>query len=89
MNQYVFAILLLVIAVISEYIYLFWKHGKEKNLAKNIIGDILFIAGMALFEMKYPKSYTNMEFVWHLILSLIYAGTILVCYIVLKGRELQ
>lgn len=89
MNQYICAILFLIAAVISEYVYVIWKHGKEKNLAKNVLGDILFVTGMVLFEVGYPRTYTSTEYMLHWILSGIYAATILFYYIIFKIKEVR
>lgn len=40
MTQSKIAILFMVLAVVTEYIYYFQKKKQEKNLAKNILGDI-------------------------------------------------
>ena len=89
MTQSKIAILFMVLAVVTEYIYYFQKKKQEKNLAKNILGDILMVAGEVLFWAQFPKTYTRIELTIQSVLVLLYFGTMGYVAVAAKVKELR
>lgn len=89
MTQSKIAILFMVLAVVTEYIYYFQKKKQEKNLAKNILGDILMVAGEVLFWAQFPKTYTKIELTIQSVLVLLYFGTMGYVAVAAKVKELR
>ena len=68
---------------------LFSKKKQEKNLAKNILGDILMVAGEVLFWARFPKTYTKIELTIQSVLVLLYFGTMGYVAVAAKVKELR